>query len=201
MKFFEILHQRHAAHHRFFCRFSCQCASDVSWTEVHDAIWRRVHVKTALWKSPSSLWKSHATDCNRRSRNSHSWKGKSQCFEDVPRWLVVGRFCFFPFASMKQTGPDGAHSHRHLNIFMCIYIYYIYIIYIYWILCIHWGSFAAKPKIASFLAPKTTGHYCCYAAPRVQTPRPNSTCKCPIKKVHKLRQLSGNRVIHSSLRW
>ena len=51
------------------------------------------------------------------------------------------------------------------------------------ILCIHWGSFAAKPKIASFLAPQTTGQYCCYAAPRVQTPRPNSTCKCPIKKV------------------
>ena len=50
----------------------------------------------------------------------------------------------------------------------------------------HGGSAMARPEIAPFLAPETmVNTSCCYAAPRVQMPSPNSTYKCPSKKVHK----------------
>ena len=53
------------------------------------------------------------------------------------------------------------------------------------------GLSTAKPKIApflDFLALKAAGQYCCYAPPRVQLLRPNST-----------RKVSGNRARHSSI--
>ena len=49
----------------------------------------------------------------------------------------------------------------------------------------HGGVRDGEATDSAFSGPRNHGQYCCYAAPRVQMPPPNSTNKCPSKKVHK----------------
>ena len=83
---------------------------------------------------------SHATDYNRKCRNAHSWKGKSQCFEDVPRWPVVGRFCYFSSFTFHEifncakSGPQPQTSQVlfiHILWYRCTHTHREREIYIY----------------------------------------------------------------------
>ena len=83
-----------------------------------------------------------------------------------------------------------AYGYTNISICLNIYIHmvcaYIYIWYIHVYIYIYTSTVLhGEAKDSSFSGPKNCGSYCCCAAPRMQTPRPNSTGKCTIKNMQK----------------